>query len=139
MTCLPFRELPSNDDASTTIAGFTFDSSELSAGRTMLDFLFLRPSQALSVPPDQLKVIFCLLSAYPLSSLYIRLPTGTARHVYSLAVAAFYLLGVLKLYGGVLHLLAASLGTYFIVCFDRRPGRMPWAVFAFTMSHLMFK
>jgi lysophospholipid acyltransferase len=81
------------------------------------------------------QLVFCLLAAYPLSSLYVKLPTDGTRHYYSILVATFFLVGVLKLWGGFLQLLISIVGTYLIVVFNRTE-RMPWLVFAFTMGHL---
>lgn len=66
--------------------------------------------------------------AYPLSSLYVKLPTDATRHYYSIFVAAFFLLGVLRLYSGTLQLLGSIVGTWLIVAFNRTE-RMPWIVF----------
>lgn len=82
-----------------------------------------------------LQLVFCLLVAYPLSSLYVNLPTDGTRHYYSILVATFFLVGILKLWSGFLQLLFSIVGTYLIVVFNRTE-RMPWLVFAFTMGHL---
>lgn len=128
----------------------------------MLDPLFRYVGNALSTPEDYVKVrpqprstiwpplpppvprligssilqlVFCLLIAYPLSSLYVKLPTDGTRHYYSILVATVFLVGILKLWSGFLQLLFSIVGTYLIVVFNRTE-RMPWLVFAFTMGHL---
>ena len=57
----------------------------------------------------------------------------------NLGVSAFFLLGILRLYGGVMHLLAACFLTYGIVRF-RIGGRkyMPWIVLVGAMSHMLY-
>lgn len=72
--------------------------------------------------------MFCLLASYPLSSLYVKLPTDATRHYYSISVAAFFLLGILRLYWGTAQLVFSIVGTYLLVCFNRTE-RMPWLVF----------
>ncbi|KAF8307238.1 MBOAT-domain-containing protein [Clavulina sp. PMI_390] len=103
----------------------------------ILDPLFNAASSAAGLPVDQLKLIFCLLVAYPLGSLYTRVPTTspTLRHGYSIATALFFLTIVFHLYFGVAQLVAESLFTYFAARFVRSSS-MPWIVFAATMGHL---
>jgi len=102
-----------------------------------MDSIFQYASDQAGVSPDQLKLIFCQLVAYPLGSLYVRIPTSqtTIRHLFSIAVSAFFLLSVLHLWTGVAHLLAGSAFTYLVAYYVRSPT-MPWIVFAVVMAHL---
>lgn len=81
------------------------------------------------------QIISCLLFSYPLGSVFIRLPASqpALKHLFNLAVAAFYLLPVLNLTGGSLQLLGSVLGTYFIAKMNKSE-RMPWLVFAYVFS-----
>ncbi|CED83777.1 Predicted membrane protein [Phaffia rhodozyma] len=97
--------------------------------------MFAKAAQKLGVPEEQIGFVFCLIAAFPLASVYNRLPLGSVRHSYSIAVAAFFLIAVLKLWSGFFQLVFSIIGTYLIVIFNRT-NRMPWLVFAFVMVHL---
>lgn len=61
------------------------------------------------------------------------------RHGMNVSVSAFFLLGILRLYGGVLHLIMACLFTYTIVKFRiGGPKYMPWIVLIGAMSHMLY-
>ena len=57
----------------------------------------------------------------------------------NIGVSAFFLLGILKLYKGVLHLVGACLCVYGIAYF-RVGGRkyMPWIAFISCMLHMLY-
>ncbi|KAJ2929534.1 hypothetical protein H1R20_g7551, partial [Candolleomyces eurysporus] len=83
------------------------------------------------------QLIFCLLVAYPLGSLYIRVPASqpNLRHLFSVTVAVLFFFPVLKIYSAFFQLLASILATYFIAKYDKSK-KMPWIVFVVVMGHL---
>lgn len=56
----------------------------------------------------------------------------------NIGMSAFFLLGILGLYGGTLHLLAACLLTYTIVWFRIGGKYMPWIVLVGAMCHMLY-
>ena len=42
------------------------------------------------LPVDNIKLVICLLAAYPLSLVHKLVPTAAARHLYSLVLGIFY-------------------------------------------------
>lgn len=102
-----------------------------------MDSAFKAGSELVGISSDQFKLIFCLLVAYPLGSLYVRIPYTSpgVRHLFSIAISSFFLLSVLHLYTGVAHLLASAVFTY-VVAYTVRGPTMPWIVFAVVMGHL---
>ncbi|ODO09822.1 hypothetical protein I350_02040 [Cryptococcus amylolentus CBS 6273] len=103
------------------------------------DPAFNKASAIVGAPPDQLKLIFSLLVSYPLGSLYIRLPSSRpyVAHLFSIVLSTVFLVPLLGLGGGMLHLLFSSLGTYAIVKYMKGTN-MPWVAFCFVMGHLLF-
>ncbi|CAE7187411.1 unnamed protein product [Rhizoctonia solani] len=103
-----------------------------------MDGLFVSISSVLGAPADQIKLIFCLLVAYPLSTIYVRLPKNNLqiKYVYNITVSMFFLIPILRLYWGTVHLLASSGFTYFAAK-TIKSQNMPWIVFAFVMAHLL--
>ncbi|KAG6861485.1 hypothetical protein C0995_015912 [Termitomyces sp. Mi166 len=95
-----------------------------------MDALFLPLANAVGASVDQIKLISCLLVAYPLGSVFVRVPSSqpALRHLFSIAVAAFFFFPVLKLYQGFFQLLASILLTYILAAYDKS-ARMPWLVF----------
>ena len=83
------------------------------------------------------QLIFCLLVAYPLGSVYVRIPYANAslRHLFSITISLFFLLGVFHLNNGVAQLVASSAFTY-VVAYSVKSSAMPWIVFTVTMAHL---
>ncbi|OJT13358.1 Lysophospholipid acyltransferase [Trametes pubescens] len=102
-----------------------------------MDAFFEPVADATGASIDQIKLIFCLLFSYPLGSVYIRLPASRPefKHIFSIAIAFFYLVPVLQLYVGVIQLIISVGGTYYITQ-KVQTSRMPWIVFLFTMGHL---
>ncbi|TFK74475.1 MBOAT-domain-containing protein [Pluteus cervinus] len=102
-----------------------------------MDALFLPLANLVGASVDQIKLIFCLLVAYPLGSLFIRIPSNkpALKHLFSIGISIFFFFPVLKIYSAYFQLLASIVGTYFIAKFDQS-RRMPWIVFAFVMGHL---
>ncbi|KAG6918210.1 hypothetical protein DXG01_015803 [Tephrocybe rancida] len=96
-----------------------------------MDAIFLPLADAVGASVDQIKLISCLLIAYPLGSVFVRIPSSqpALRHLFSITVALFFFFPVLKLYQGFFQLLVSILGTYFIAAYDKS-YRMPWIVFA---------
>jgi len=102
-----------------------------------MDALFLPLANMVGASVDQIKLISCLLVAYPLGSLFIRMPTTspTLRHLFSIAIALFFFFPILKMYSAFFQLLASVIGTYVIARLNHS-SRMPWIVFVFVMGHL---
>ncbi|KAJ8517364.1 hypothetical protein ONZ45_g5454 [Pleurotus djamor] len=101
-----------------------------------MDALFVPLASLVGASVDQVKLIVCLLVAYPLGSVFIRIGSKPAKHAFNIAVTLFYLLPVLNLYAGFFQLLADILATYFIAKHVRGPN-MPWLVFTLVMGHLL--
>ncbi|TEB29423.1 endoplasmic reticulum protein [Coprinellus micaceus] len=104
-----------------------------------MDALFQPLADLVGASTDQIKLIFCLLVAYPLGSLYIRVPASSPniRHLYSVAVAIFFFFPVLQIYTAFFQLLASILATYYIAKHDKS-SKMPWVVFVIVMGHLTY-
>ncbi|TFK28619.1 MBOAT-domain-containing protein [Coprinopsis marcescibilis] len=102
-----------------------------------MDALFLPLANLVGASVDQIKLISCLLIAYPLGSLYVRVPSSKPglRHLFSVTVAVLYFFPILKIYAAFFQLLGSILATYFIAKYDKS-SRMPWIVFAIVMGHL---
>ncbi|KAF9531014.1 MBOAT, membrane-bound O-acyltransferase family-domain-containing protein [Crepidotus variabilis] len=102
-----------------------------------MDALFLPLADAVGASVDQIKLIFCLLVAYPLGSLFVRVPASSPnlRHLFSIGVALLFFFPVLKIYSAFFQLLGSILATFFIAKHDRS-SKMPWLVFVIVMGHL---
>ncbi|KAH7904100.1 MBOAT, membrane-bound O-acyltransferase family-domain-containing protein, partial [Hygrophoropsis aurantiaca] len=102
-----------------------------------MDAIFNYVASAAGASVDQIKLISCLLIAYPLGSLFIRIPSSqpNLKHLFNLSVSLFFFIPVLKLHWGFVQLLGSVLGTYFIAR-NGRSSYMPWIVFTFVMGHL---
>ncbi|OJA12673.1 hypothetical protein AZE42_10144 [Rhizopogon vesiculosus] len=102
-----------------------------------MDALFVPLASAVGASVDQIKLISCLLIAYPLGSLFIRIPSSqpNLKHCFNLLVSVFFFIPVLNLSWGFVQLLGSVLGTYFIAANVKSPN-MPWIVFTFVMGHL---
>ncbi|WVW84013.1 hypothetical protein I302_106040 [Kwoniella bestiolae CBS 10118] len=103
------------------------------------DPLFVKGSELLGAPPDQLKLIFSLLISYPLGSLYVRLPPSKPyiAHLFSVVVSTFVVVFLLEMRTGMLHLLFSITGTY-IIAATINGKNMPWISFTFVMGHLLY-
>ncbi|KAG2014127.1 endoplasmic reticulum protein [Coprinopsis cinerea AmutBmut pab1-1] len=102
-----------------------------------MDALFTPLANAVGASVDQIKLIFCLLVAYPLGSLFTRVPSSqpALRHLYSVTVAVLFFFPILKIYSAFFQLLGSILATYFIAKYDKSK-KMPWVVFVIVMGHL---
>ncbi|GJE84957.1 MBOAT-domain-containing protein [Phanerochaete sordida] len=102
-----------------------------------MDFVFKPVADAVGASLDQIKLISCLLIAYPLGSVFIRLPNDqpNLKHLFSVAITLFFFLPVLNLWSGFLQLLADVVVTYYVAQ-NVKSAMMPWIVFALTMGHL---
>jgi len=102
-----------------------------------MDALFSPIANAVGASVDQIKLILCLLIAYPLGSLFIRIPSSqpNLKHAFNIFITVFFFIPVLHLQWGFLQLLGSVLGTYLIAAIFRGSG-MPWIVFTFVMGHL---
>jgi len=102
--------------------------------------------QPLSVPPNLLTLSLSLLSqlfsllllsfplSFPLPSL-----SPTQKHLTSILVSTFFLVGVLELYHGYFQLILACAWTYAACLFKLGGKKMPWIVFWGQMAHLTGK
>ena len=100
-------------------------------------FDYLAEASGGAVPVDHIKLISCLLGAYPLATTYNALPNAISKHLYGIGVSGLILTGVFSLYSGYAQLWLDALGTYLICKYGRQMGKlMPWTVFVFVMGHL---
>lgn len=85
------------------------------------------------------KILLCSLLSYPFSAIFKRLPdqNHTLKNTYIVSVSSFYVFGILELYLGILYLMVAALGSYFITRY-LRSNAMPWINFAFLMGYLSY-
>ncbi|KAH6888373.1 endoplasmic reticulum protein [Coprinopsis sp. MPI-PUGE-AT-0042] len=104
-----------------------------------MDAIFLPLANSLGASVDQIKLIFCLLVAYPLGSLFVRVPASqpALRHLFSVCVALLFFFPVLRIYSAFFQLLGSVLATYFVAKYDTSK-KMPWLVFVIVMGHLTF-
>ncbi|KZP00104.1 MBOAT-domain-containing protein [Calocera viscosa TUFC12733] len=102
-----------------------------------MDWIANKITAIAGAPPDQVKVFIFFALNYPLSHLYIRIPTNlpALRHLFSIVVS-LYELSALKLYTGIGHELFSILGVWILLPWKHK--YMPWAVFFFAMAHLMY-
>ncbi|KAF7354960.1 hypothetical protein MSAN_01411100 [Mycena sanguinolenta] len=102
-----------------------------------MDALFVPLAEAVGASVDQLKLIICLLVAYPLGSLFIRIPSSqpVLKHLFNLGITMLFFFPVLHLYGAFAQLLASVLATFYITKYYHSSA-MPWVVFAVVMGHL---
>ena len=79
------------------------------------------------------QLIFCLLVAYPLGSLFVRVPASqpALRHLFSVSVALLFFFPVLRIYSAFFQLLGSVLATYFVAKYDTSK-KMPWLVFVYV-------
>ncbi|KAK7471090.1 Lysophospholipid acyltransferase [Stygiomarasmius scandens] len=103
-----------------------------------MDALFVPLADAVGASVDQIKLIACLLVAYPLGSIFVRIPSDkpTLKHLFNLAVSLFFFFPMLKMYSAFFQLLADVLVTYYVAKLSWSP-KMPWILFVFTLGHLM--
>ncbi|KAK0453129.1 endoplasmic reticulum protein [Armillaria borealis] len=89
-----------------------------------MDALFVPLAQAAGASVDQLKLISCLLIAFPLGSVFVRIPSSKPhlKHLFNIAIAVFFFLPVLQIPHAFFQLLG-------------RPS-MPWIVFVHTIRYL---
>ncbi|KAG8218294.1 MBOAT, membrane-bound O-acyltransferase family-domain-containing protein [Butyriboletus roseoflavus] len=102
-----------------------------------MDALFSALANALGASVDQIKLISCLLIAYPLGSLFIRIPSSQPglKHAFNIFISVCFFIPVLHLEWGFLQFLGSVLGTY-VIAANFRGSNMPWIVFTFVMGHL---
>ncbi|KAF8211544.1 MBOAT, membrane-bound O-acyltransferase family-domain-containing protein [Mycena galopus ATCC 62051] len=102
-----------------------------------MDALFVPLAGAAGASVDQVKLITCLLVAYPLGSLFIRIPSSqpVLKHLFNLGITIFFFFPVLHLYGAFAQLLGSVLATFYIAKYYHA-STMPWVVFAVVMGHL---
>ncbi|KAJ7179508.1 endoplasmic reticulum protein [Mycena filopes] len=102
-----------------------------------MDAIFLPLADLVGASVDQIKLISCLLIAYPLGSLFIRIPSSqpALKHLFNIAITLLFFFPVLKLYTAFFQLLASILGTYYLTRYYHG-SNMPWIVFIFVMGHL---
>jgi len=88
------------------------------------------------LPLDQVKLLFCFVSAYPLAALYNFLPNNTTvRHLYGMIFGLF--MGYFCLGKDVIYSFGSSLVCYFLFSvLDIKSGMAHKAVFTFSMLFL---
>ncbi|KAK0242261.1 endoplasmic reticulum protein [Armillaria nabsnona] len=102
-----------------------------------MDALFVPLAQAAGASIDQIKLISCLLIAFPLGSVFVRIPSSQPhlKHLFNIAIAVFFFLPVLQIPHAFFQLLASIVAAYAIARYHTGPS-MPWIVFVVTMGHL---
>ena len=101
--------------------------------------IFEKLLEAIGLDDGLLRIVTCAFLSFPFSVIYKRLPDNrfTIKNIYIIAVAAFYLVAILQLHGGLFTLAFSSAGTYFITKYVKLPS-MPWLNFVFLMLHLAY-
>ncbi|KAL7266198.1 Lysophospholipid acyltransferase, partial [Rhizina undulata] len=96
-------------------------------------------SSILGTSKDELKIIFCVLFAYPMAGVLKRLPDAEPwkKNLFMIAVSLFYLVGVFDLWGGIRTLFISSAGAYLIAAYIQGPY-MPWIGFVYLLSHMLY-
>ncbi|RLN98182.1 hypothetical protein BBJ28_00019973 [Nothophytophthora sp. Chile5] len=100
---------------------------------SLLNAQLARVGATMGVPLDQLRVVGCLLAAYPLAAVVRRLPSPTAKHWLNICAGvseAQFVYGT-----GWLHSLVSALATYVLVRW-LPPTRAPYVVFAANMAYV---
>ncbi|KAJ6627426.1 endoplasmic reticulum protein [Mycena sp. CBHHK59/15] len=102
-----------------------------------MDAVFIPLAELVGASVDQVKLISCLLAAYPLGSLFIRMPSEkpALKHLFSIAITLLFFFPVLQIYSAFFQLLASVLGTYYLTRYYKS-SKMPWVAFVFVMGHL---
>lgn len=87
----------------------------------------------------QFKILLCALLSFPFSAIFKRLPDAnyTLKNAYIIAIASFYIFGILNIGSSILTLQFSAMGCYFITRYVRT-NLMPWINFLFLMSHLAY-
>ncbi|KAK0191425.1 endoplasmic reticulum protein [Armillaria mellea] len=101
-----------------------------------MDALFVPLAQAAGASVDQIKLISCLLIAFPLGSVFVRIPSSKPhlKHVFNIAIAVFFFLPVLQIPHAFFQLLASVVAAYAIARYHTGPS-MPWIVFVHTIRY----
>ena len=99
-----------------------------------MDQLFIKLSNFLGgqIAPDHLKLAFSIIYAYPCAMVFKRIPSASAKHVFSSLYTAFIMISVLKLYEGYIHVLSISLFSYFFMKYTN----YAWVNFIFVMASM---
>ncbi|KAG8958087.1 lysophospholipid acyltransferase [Tulasnella sp. 419] len=103
-----------------------------------MDAAFDKLAGLVGTGAGELKLLACFFVSYPLGSVFVRLPKDKPylKHAFSVVVAAFFLLKVLKLYSGTTVVLLDSLFTYYVAKY-MKSDKMPVVVFVAIMGHLL--
>ncbi|KAH6580425.1 hypothetical protein BASA61_009657 [Batrachochytrium salamandrivorans] len=95
--------------------------------------------QQLGLLPDLFILGLCILSSFPLTALYVLIPTTpafrTTRHWFSIIATSTIALLVFDEYS-ILHLLGSTLATYFVTLWLGDRWWTPYVVFTATLAHL---
>ncbi|KIY71758.1 endoplasmic reticulum protein [Cylindrobasidium torrendii FP15055 ss-10] len=102
-----------------------------------LESVFLPVADATGASVDQIQLIFCLLFAFPLGSVFVRIPSTRPglKHLFNIGITLFFFFPVLKAYAHFFQLLGSTLVTFVMAKFIRS-SNMPWMVFFIVMGHL---
>lgn len=92
-------------------------------------------ASALGVPPDLLRIAFCIVGSFPLGYAVNKISPKQAwlKDVITTSLGVFFLLGLFKLYWGVLLLFVTSITTYLLAYFYPGKTWMPWTNFGIQM------
>jgi len=85
---------------------------------TIIDGWFDALSGVIKIPDDQLKLVFCLISSYPVGFIYKRISSITLRYTLSLLLGLFYL--YLVFHNDILHIAALATISYCLMAFGKR-------------------
>lgn len=104
---------------------------------TILDSLFVTLSSLIGASKDEIKLLSSFLLSYPLAALLKRIPdhNRTAKNVFVISFALFYLVGLFDLWRGLFEVFITAAAAYLISKYIQGPF-MPWIGFVFLMSHM---
>lgn len=100
--------------------------------------LVIPRARSLARPSPGTQLIFILVSSYPLAHIFTRLPLTAPhlKHLFSIVLTSFYLVGMFKMKWGYIQLVADAVAVWGIVVGKvgvrpdgRGEGWMPWLVF----------
>ncbi|KAG8856794.1 lysophospholipid acyltransferase [Tulasnella sp. 330] len=104
----------------------------------LLDSAFDAAGAAAGVHSSHMALLACFVISYPLGSVFLLIPKDqpALKHACNIGISVFFLLGMLHLWTGMLHVVGSAMATYILAAVMK--GRaMPWTVFAVVMSHLL--
>lgn len=102
--------------------------------------LIAKLGAAIGVPPDLLRIAFCILASFPLGSLVKRIPRSKQllSDLAIVGIGLFYLVAVFPLAHGAFLMIVYSAITYALAMFFPRHPKMPWINFLLQMSLMLY-